>query len=332
MNDTMPPPTPAPGPALGHVNVDNNGSFTPLGHSSQLPMSISISMPNQPNGIPYGYVPGQLQLTAHGSSSTLSGGGGQQQQQQILVATTTVGSNKMYAYSAMGSKDREKDRDDHSVSTTGTGLGYVSYEDRSGRSDADDISLGSDRSSRLSAMHRGSSHSRVQQNQQQLQQLQLQQLQLNPLIPNQQSHLLQQQQQLRRRQPDRRPHRQRRYSSTRGVQPGQSQWDASSETGSASASVSCSSRSRTHSYAHAASSIHYHGATMSQAASQGNLPLCVLLWGMATAKRVNLLEPDEQGNTPFHYAALADLPEARNRRDTCVLLAIVYSFIGLGVI
>ena len=57
------------------------------------------------------------------------------------------------------------------------------------------------------------------------------------------------------------------------------------------------------------SSINYHGATMAMAASQGNLPLCVLLWGMATAKKVNLLVPDAQGNTPFHFAALADVPE-----------------------
>ena len=57
------------------------------------------------------------------------------------------------------------------------------------------------------------------------------------------------------------------------------------------------------------SSINYHGSTMAMAASQGNLPLCVLLWGMATAKKVNLLVPDAQGNTPFHFAALADVPE-----------------------
>jgi hypothetical protein len=57
------------------------------------------------------------------------------------------------------------------------------------------------------------------------------------------------------------------------------------------------------------SGINYHGATISQAASQGNLPLCVLLWGMATAKRVRLMDPDAQGDTPMHFAALADLPE-----------------------
>jgi hypothetical protein len=60
-----------------------------------------------------------------------------------------------------------------------------------------------------------------------------------------------------------------------------------------------------------AASINYHGVNISQAAGQGNLPLCVLLWGMATAKRVNLMDPDPQGNTPMHFAALADLPEVR---------------------
>ena len=59
-------------------------------------------------------------------------------------------------------------------------------------------------------------------------------------------------------------------------------------------------------------SVQYHGVNMSQAASQGNLPLCVLLWGVATAKRVNLLDPDLNGNTPFHFAALADVPEVRH--------------------
>lgn len=62
------------------------------------------------------------------------------------------------------------------------------------------------------------------------------------------------------------------------------------------------------------SSINYHGATISQAASQGNLPLCVLLWGMATAKRVRLMDPDLQGDTPMHFAALADLPEVSHAK------------------
>lgn len=57
------------------------------------------------------------------------------------------------------------------------------------------------------------------------------------------------------------------------------------------------------------SSVNYHGTDIYQAAADGNLPLCVLLWGMATAKRINLMDPDSLGNTPMHYAALADLPE-----------------------
>ena len=55
--------------------------------------------------------------------------------------------------------------------------------------------------------------------------------------------------------------------------------------------------------------INYHGATIFDAARQGNLPLCVLLWGMAASKRVNLMEPDPRGNNPMHFAAIADTPE-----------------------
>ena len=61
-----------------------------------------------------------------------------------------------------------------------------------------------------------------------------------------------------------------------------------------------------------AASINYHGINIIQAAAQGNLPVCVLLWGMASAKRVNLMDPDPSGNTPMHFAALADLPEVCN--------------------
>ena len=56
-------------------------------------------------------------------------------------------------------------------------------------------------------------------------------------------------------------------------------------------------------------SIQYKGVNIYQAAQQGSLPLCVLLWGMASAKRVNLLTPDSQGNNPLHAAALADSAE-----------------------
>lgn len=60
--------------------------------------------------------------------------------------------------------------------------------------------------------------------------------------------------------------------------------------------------------------VNYHGVTISQAASQGNLPLCVLLWGMATAKRVRLMDPDTNGDTPMHFAAQADIPEVHSLR------------------
>lgn len=55
--------------------------------------------------------------------------------------------------------------------------------------------------------------------------------------------------------------------------------------------------------------LNYHGINIYQAASQGSLPICVLLWGMASSKRINLMTPDFQGNNPIHYAALADNPE-----------------------
>jgi hypothetical protein len=57
------------------------------------------------------------------------------------------------------------------------------------------------------------------------------------------------------------------------------------------------------------SQIAYHGVNINMAASQGSLPLCVLLWGMAAARRINLMTPDSLGNNPLHYAAIADTPE-----------------------
>lgn len=46
-----------------------------------------------------------------------------------------------------------------------------------------------------------------------------------------------------------------------------------------------------------------------QAASEGNLPVCVLIWGLGVAKRVNLMAADDQGSNPMHYAAMADNTE-----------------------
>jgi hypothetical protein len=59
-------------------------------------------------------------------------------------------------------------------------------------------------------------------------------------------------------------------------------------------------------------SIQYKNINIYQAAEQGSLPLCVLLWGMASAKRVNLLVPDVHGNNPLHAAALADSAEVHS--------------------
>lgn len=72
-----------------------------------------------------------------------------------------------------------------------------------------------------------------------------------------------------------------------------------------------------------ASSINYRGVNIYQAASQGSLPVCVLLWGMASAKRVNLVAPDAQGNNPLHMAALADTPEV-----SCICLTLLSSLAG----
>lgn len=58
-------------------------------------------------------------------------------------------------------------------------------------------------------------------------------------------------------------------------------------------------------------SINYRGTNMESALRQGNLPVCVLLWGMAAAKRIDLLVPDDQGSNPFHYAAMAETTDVR---------------------
>jgi hypothetical protein len=295
-----------------------------------LPYSTSygqLHLPAPVSASATGYLPG------HGSSSTLSAIGQPQSGFGHVQGHGQAASVGLVGYTTVAGRDKEKDKDDLSVST-GTGYGYLSYDDRSGRSDVDDLSVVSDRSSRMSVLNMDISRGSALLQQAPLQKqvsLQSEDQQQHYLQNTNRQHTLQlQPQQLRRRQPDRRPHRQsRRYSTTRGPHlhsqslaegggHGQGQWDEASETGSASASVSCSSRSRTHSHTNANPSpssilsIHYHGTTISQAASQGNLPLCVLLWGMATAKRINLLEPDDQGNTPFHFAALADLPEVMN--------------------
>jgi hypothetical protein len=55
--------------------------------------------------------------------------------------------------------------------------------------------------------------------------------------------------------------------------------------------------------------IHYRGTNMYQAAGQGNLPVCVLLWGMSSAKRVDVTMSDAEGNSPLHHAATSENPE-----------------------
>ena len=58
-----------------------------------------------------------------------------------------------------------------------------------------------------------------------------------------------------------------------------------------------------------ASTLNYHGVNIYQAAAQGNLPIVVLLWGMASSKRISLMERDVQGNNAMHYAAMAENTE-----------------------
>lgn len=73
--------------------------------------------------------------------------------------------------------------------------------------------------------------------------------------------------------------------------------------------VSKRSKSSSHSQQYSANKITYRSQNIYQAASQGNLPLCVLLWGMSSAKRVYMFVPDNEGNNPMHHAVLADSPE-----------------------
>lgn len=54
------------------------------------------------------------------------------------------------------------------------------------------------------------------------------------------------------------------------------------------------------------STILYHGTSIQEAATTGNLPLFVLLWTMAKSKNIKLFVADNLGNTLLHYAALAE--------------------------
>lgn len=81
--------------------------------------------------------------------------------------------------------------------------------------------------------------------------------------------------------------------------------------------------SRTGASVHTPQSINYKGINIYQAAAQGSLPLCVLLWGMASPKRVNLMTPDHAGNTPLHYAALAESADVSTAKALCSSFLIV---------
>lgn len=58
-----------------------------------------------------------------------------------------------------------------------------------------------------------------------------------------------------------------------------------------------------------ADAINYQGLTIYVACRQGNLPVCVLLWGIAAAKQVSLMAADAEGNNPIHYACMAETNE-----------------------
>lgn len=83
-----------------------------------------------------------------------------------------------------------------------------------------------------------------------------------------------------------------------------------------------SRRKRSTPSVYSAESINYHGFNIYQASLHGSLPLCVLLWGMASAKRVNLVVPDSSGNNPLHHAALAESSEVYPLVNSFFLLLI----------
>lgn len=63
--------------------------------------------------------------------------------------------------------------------------------------------------------------------------------------------------------------------------------------------------------------INYRGVNISMACQEGNLAACVLLWGIAAAKRITLMDADAEGNNPMHFACMADNPEVRNLLCHC---------------
>jgi hypothetical protein len=57
--------------------------------------------------------------------------------------------------------------------------------------------------------------------------------------------------------------------------------------------------------------INWKGTNMQLACSQGNLPVVLTLWGLALPRNIDMMAPDEEGNTCVHYAALADNAEVQ---------------------
>lgn len=68
-------------------------------------------------------------------------------------------------------------------------------------------------------------------------------------------------------------------------------------------------KAKTQLEASGSSGIQWRGLTMKMACQQGNLPVVVTLWGLALSRNVDLMVPDDEGNTPIHYAASADNAE-----------------------
>ena len=69
------------------------------------------------------------------------------------------------------------------------------------------------------------------------------------------------------------------------------------------------------------SNIQWKGTTMKMACEQGNLPVVVTLWGLALSRNVDMMVPDNEGNTPIHYAAHADNAEVIHLTASSLLTA-----------
>jgi hypothetical protein len=54
-------------------------------------------------------------------------------------------------------------------------------------------------------------------------------------------------------------------------------------------------------------SLNYRGTNIYDASRQGNYPIFVVLWGIATTKYLNLMVPDGNGNTPLHHVSMSHI-------------------------